>query len=77
MSCRSQPVSAVAGRVVWQDSTVRSSQGAKHAQDVLRKRALAYFDRVAAGDNYFFGVESEESVRPEDHVEASEKQLNA
>jgi len=42
----------------------------------VAKQALVYFDRVAAGDDYFFSAESEESVRPEDHVQPTEKQLD-
>lgn len=41
------------------------------------KRVLAYFDRVAAGEDYFFSAESdEERYRPEDHVEPTQKQLD-
>ncbi|KAK6435689.1 hypothetical protein LTR95_008124 [Oleoguttula sp. CCFEE 5521] len=41
----------------------------------LAQRALVYFDRVAAGHEYCFSAESEDSVRPEDHVEPTEKQV--
>lgn len=41
----------------------------------IAKRVLVYFDRVAAGDEYFFSAESEEGVRPEDHIEPPEEQL--
>jgi len=42
----------------------------------LAQRALVYFDRVAAGDEYFFSAESGESMRPEDHVELTEQQMD-
>ncbi|KAK6439524.1 hypothetical protein LTR95_004275 [Oleoguttula sp. CCFEE 5521] len=41
----------------------------------LAQRFLAYFDRVAASDEYFFSAEFEECVRPEDTVEPTEEQL--
>ncbi|KAI7064978.1 hypothetical protein KC365_g12451, partial [Hortaea werneckii] len=41
------------------------------------KRALAYFDRIVAGEDYLFGVESEEdSLRPEDYVTPTQGQLD-
>lgn len=41
------------------------------------KRVLAYFDRIAAGEDYFFSAKSEEeSFRPEDHVDPTQKQLD-
>lgn len=44
----------------------------------LAKKVLVYFDRVAAGDDYFFSAElEEESFRPEDHVDPTEEQLDA
>ncbi|KAK0301551.1 hypothetical protein LTR01_009260, partial [Friedmanniomyces endolithicus] len=43
----------------------------------LAHRALAYFDRVAAGDEDFFSEETEEGTKPEDIVQPSEEQLVA
>lgn len=44
----------------------------------LAKRVLAYFGRVAAGEDYFFSAGSdEESFRPEDHIDPTPKQLDA
>ncbi|KAK0258860.1 hypothetical protein LTR35_018130 [Friedmanniomyces endolithicus] len=43
----------------------------------LAHRALAYFDRVVAGDEDFFSGETEESTKPEDIVQPSEEQLVA
>jgi superfamily II DNA helicase RecQ len=42
----------------------------------LACRALAYFDRVAAGSGYFFTVENEDVIRPEDVMEPTEEQLD-
>ncbi|KAK0303020.1 hypothetical protein LTR82_017684 [Friedmanniomyces endolithicus] len=43
----------------------------------LAHRALAYFDRVVAGDEDCFSGETEESTKPEDIVQPSEEQLVA
>ncbi|KAK0257443.1 hypothetical protein LTR35_018222, partial [Friedmanniomyces endolithicus] len=43
----------------------------------LAHRALAYFDRVAAGDEDFSSEETEEGTKPEDIVQPSEEQLVA
>ncbi|KAI7184618.1 hypothetical protein KC316_g7665 [Hortaea werneckii] len=41
------------------------------------KRALAYFDRIVAGEDYFFSTKSkEDSLRPEDHVSPAQEQLD-
>ncbi|KAI7675807.1 hypothetical protein KC318_g708 [Hortaea werneckii] len=42
----------------------------------IPKRVLAYFDRVAAGEDYFFSAKSEEeNLRPEDYVDPTQEQL--
>ncbi|KAI6845387.1 hypothetical protein KC323_g9619, partial [Hortaea werneckii] len=41
------------------------------------KRVLAYFDRIVAGEDYFFTAESDEDrLRPEDHVSPTQEQLD-
>ncbi|KAI7206681.1 hypothetical protein KC365_g17003 [Hortaea werneckii] len=41
------------------------------------KRVLAYFDRIVAGEDYFFTPESDEDrLRPEDHVNPTQEQLD-
>ncbi|KAI7140984.1 hypothetical protein KC316_g16311, partial [Hortaea werneckii] len=41
------------------------------------KRALAYFDRIVAREDYFFTAESgEDCLRPEDHVSPTQEQLD-
>ncbi|KAI7199144.1 hypothetical protein KC365_g19132, partial [Hortaea werneckii] len=43
----------------------------------MAKRALAYFDRIVARDDYFFSAESgEDCLRPEDHVSPTQEQLD-
>ncbi|TKA60112.1 hypothetical protein B0A55_12260 [Friedmanniomyces simplex] len=50
----------------------------KRERHATNKHAFfPYFDRVAAGHEYFFSAETEESIRPEDNVQPTEEQLDA
>ena len=43
----------------------------------MAKRALAYFNRIVARDDYFFSAESgEDCLRPEDYVSPIQEQLD-